>query len=274
MRERTGVTYSVITGASQGLGKAFAFELASLKRNIILVSLPNQGLQKIANNIKKEHRVEVKLFETDFASNENIINLCEWINNNFRIDILINNAGVGGTKRFDDVDINYLNRIIQVNINATTILTHQLLPNLKRESKAYILNVSSIAAFTPVGYKTIYPASKAFIHYFSRGLRAELKDSNIGVSVIHPGAMPTNPEIRSRIEKQGIIGKLTLLKPERVAHIAISGLFKRNSVIKLDHFTPLLSKLLPEWFKIPLMTSIIKREITSQPISNLSADLN
>lgn len=256
--------YAVVTGASQGLGKAFAFELARLKRNVVLVSLPEQDLLKVVDAIKVQYDVDVAYYETDFSSNKNIIELSKWLNENFHIDILINNAGIGGTMRFGDVDVDYIDTIIQVNIKATSILTHQLLPNLKQQQQSYILNVSSIAAFTPVGYKTVYPASKVFIHYFTRGLRAELKDSNICVSVIHPGAMATNPEIISRIEKQGLIGRLTLLKPEKVARFAIGRLLKKDSVIVLSHLTWIVSKLIPEWVKLPLMTGVVKREIAAQ----------
>lgn len=86
---------------------------------------------------------------------------------------------------------------------ATSLLTHQLLPNLQKSSKAYVLNVSSLAAFSPIGYKTVYPASKAFIHSFSRGLYQELKDTNVFVSVVNPGPMKTNAEVSRRIEEQG-----------------------------------------------------------------------
>lgn len=263
MKEIRNSSFAVITGASQGLGKAFAFELARLGRNVVLVSLPGQGLKHVVTAIQEKYSVKVAFYETDFACNENILELCQWLNSNFSIDILINNAGVGGTTRFADVDVNYIETIIQVNVKATAILTHQLLPNLKKQHCSYILNVSSIAAFTPVGYKTVYPASKVFVHYFARGLRAELKDSNVCVSVIHPGAMATNPEIVSRIEKQGFIGRLTLLKPEKVAQLAIARLLKKDSVIVLSHLTWLVSKLLPEWLSLYLMTGIVKREINN-----------
>ena len=81
--------------------------------------------------------------------------------------MLINNAGIGGSKKFSDASGSYIEKIIQLNVLATSLLTHQLLPNLQKSSKAYVLNVSSLAAFSPIGYKTVYPASKAFIHSFS-----------------------------------------------------------------------------------------------------------
>jgi uncharacterized protein len=187
--------------------------------------------------------------------------LASWLNEHFQISILINNAGIGGSKPFEYASLGYINTIIQVNVKATVLLTHQLLPNLRRQPQSYILNVSSIAAFSPVGYKTVYPASKAFVHSFSRGLYAELKDSNVFVSVINPGAMATSDEIISRIEKQGIIGKLTLLDPVKVANYAIHRLLKRDTVIMVNPVTWLISSLLPIWIKLPVMTRIIKREV-------------
>lgn len=74
-----------------------------------------------------------------------------------------------------------------------------------------MLNVSSLAAFSPIGYKTVYPASKAFIHSFSRGLYQELKDTNVFVSVVNPGPMKTNAEVSRRIEEQGFWARITCL---------------------------------------------------------------
>jgi len=141
------------------------------------------------------------------------------------------------------------------------LITHQLLPNLLRQPKAYILNVSSMAAFSPIGFKTVYPASKTFIHSFSRGLHEELKDTNVFVSVVNPGAMKTNKDVCKRIEKQGFLGKLTLLDPDHVASYSIRQLFKKDSVIMVNPISWLLMKILPIWIKLPLMTQAIKKEM-------------
>lgn len=253
--------FAIVTGASQGLGKSFSLSLAKRKHNLILISLPNQNLKELAHHIKTIYKVEVLFFEVDFTSDEDILSLTNQLNKSYAIDILINNAGTGGTKKIEKVSLNYLNRIIQVNIKATTLLTHQLLPNLKRQKQSYILNVSSIAAFSPVGYKTVYPASKAFVHSFSLGLSEELKDTNISVSVINPGAMKTNPEITARIEKQGFLGKLTLLEPQKVAEYSIKKMFKGKTFILINPISWFISVLLPNSIKIPMMTNIIKREV-------------
>ncbi|KMQ64857.1 short-chain dehydrogenase [Chryseobacterium angstadtii] len=257
----TKESYAVVTGASQGLGKAFAENLAGKNINVILVSLPGQHLKELSQRLEETYHIKAHYYEVDLSVNENVMKLTEWLNQSFEIHVLINNAGLGGTKKFVDASPAYINTILQVNVAATSLITHQLLPNLLRQPKAYILNVSSMAAFSPIGFKTVYPASKTFIHSFSRGLHEELKDTNVFVSVVNPGAMKTNMDVCKRIEKQGVLGKLTLLDPNKVAAYCIRQLFRKDSVIMVNPISWLVMKILPIWIKLPLMTSAIKKEI-------------
>ncbi|AKH94147.1 SDR family NAD(P)-dependent oxidoreductase [Elizabethkingia anophelis] len=254
-------SYAVITGASQGLGRAFAEELAKQNNNLILVSLPGQNLKEFAEELQTEYLVKTSCYEIDLSIKENVLDLSEWINSKFSIHMLINNAGIGGSKKFSDASGSYIEKIIQLNVLATSLLTHQLLPNLQKSSNAYVLNVSSLAAFSPIGYKTVYPASKAFIHSFSRGLYQELKDTNVFVSVVNPGPMKTNAEVSRRIEEQGFWARITCLDPQRVARYCIRRLKKRDTVIMVNHISWLLLKILPIWLKMPMLTNKIKREI-------------
>lgn len=254
-------SYAVVTGASQGLGKSFAKELAKKGINLILISLPDQDLEEFSKNLQKEFGVQVVFRETDLSITENVLSLATWINKTYNVSILINNAGIGGTKKFEDTTVSYIEKIIQLNVVATSLLTHQLLSNLKKQAKAYILNISSLAALSPIGYKTVYPASKAFVHSFSRGLYQELKDTNVFVSVVNPGAMATNSEVSKRIEQQGILGKLTLLNPDKVARKCIKQILKRDTVIVVNPLSWLLLHILPIWIRLPLMTNAIKREV-------------
>lgn len=255
-------SFAVVTGAGKGLGRAFALELGRQKKNVILVSLPGENLNELANQIKQENNVETIPFEVDISDYNALEELAKTINNHYSVDLLINNAGIGGSRPFDHVDTNYILKIIQVNVVATSTFTHMLLPNLKQQPKSHILNVSSLAAFSPTGFKTVYPASKAFVHSFSRGLYQELKETNIFVSVVNPGAMATNEEVSSRIKKQGLIGRLTLLDPDKVAKKCLRQLKKRDTVIMVNPITWLISSITPIWIKLPIMTNIVKREIT------------
>lgn len=257
----TNESYAVVTGASQGLGKAFAEHLARKNINVIVVSLPGQNLKELSCELEENYHIKSHYYEVDLSVHGNVMKLTEWLNTNFNIHILINNAGLGGTKKFTEATSDYINTILQVNVTATSLITHQLLPNLLKQPKAYILNVSSMAAFSPVGFKTVYPASKTFIHSFSRGLHEELKNTNVFVSVVNPGAMKTNTDVCKRIEKQGFLGRLTLLNPDKVASRCIQQLFKKDSVIMVNPISWLVMKILPIWIKLPLMTQAIKREI-------------
>jgi short-subunit dehydrogenase len=256
-------TLALVTGASQGLGKAFAIELAKRKIDLILVALPNEQLEHVANQAEN-YGVSVYCYETDLTQKENILELAKWVNQNHSVNILINNAGCGGTERFSECDADYINRIIQLNVTATALLTHQLLPNLMKQEQSYVLNVSSMASFSPIGYKTVYPASKRFVQHFTRGLFQELKNTNVFVSVVHPGPMKTNKDVTKRINEQGIFGKVGLLSPEKVAELSIRQLFKRDSLILLGLFNKinwLLMVIIPVWIRLPLLTKAVSREL-------------
>lgn len=172
--------------------------------------------------------------------------------------------GLAAPLPFDQSNPEYLNKIIQVNIKATALLTRLLLPNLKQCESAYVLYVSSVAAFSPVGYKTIYPASKAFVHCFSRSLNAELSNSNVFISVIHSGPLATNKYIIDRIARKGWLGRVSTQHPDRIARFALDRLQKKDSVIMVAPLLWLLSAILPIWIKLPLMTSIVRKELSNE----------
>ena len=260
----TSSKYAVITGASRGLGRCFAIELSKKGMNTILVGMPGENLKELSEELIERYRVSSVFFETDLTVKDNVLQFTDWANDQYNIHVLINNAGVGGTRQFIDADVNYIDNIIQLNVMATTLITRQLLPNLMKQTEAYILNVSSMAAFSPIGYKTVYPASKVFIHYFSRSLNAELANTNVFVSVVNPGPMKTNADVTQRINRQGILGRLGLLSPEKVAEISVRRLFKKDSMIMLNltnGISWLLMKIVPVWIRLPILTKAVKREL-------------
>ncbi|MCC6726515.1 MAG: SDR family NAD(P)-dependent oxidoreductase [Saprospiraceae bacterium] len=258
--------YALITGASQGLGKAFAFDLASRRINLLLVALPGEGLPAFAEQLK-QHDVEVHHFETDLSLRENLYALADDLNRRFQVFMLVNNAGKGGTTRFEMAPLEYLNGIIELNILATVQLTRLLLPNLKRQGKAFILNVSSMAAFSPIAYKSVYPASKAFIRHFSLGLREELRAFNIVVSVVYPGPMKTNADVTQRIESQGFKGRIGLFSPAAIAKLGIEGLLagRANIVPGLaNQLNRWLMGTLPEAWVIRMVSKAVKKELRNR----------
>ncbi|NLZ09581.1 MAG: SDR family NAD(P)-dependent oxidoreductase [Bacteroidales bacterium] len=256
--------YCLVTGAAHGLGRAFALELAGRHLNTLLVDLPGNGLKELCSHIHEKYNVLSHCIECDLTKKEQVLDLGTSINRQFPVFMLINNVGTGGSVRFEEADTDYLDRIIQLNVMATTLLTRQLIPNLLAQKKAYILNVSSMAAFSPMGYKTIYPASKVFVHYFSRSLYQEYKHTNLFVSVVNPGPMKTNPDVTRRIEKQGFFSHWGVMSPEKVAAISIRQLFKQDTLIMLSLVNGLewlALKLVPIYIRLPLLSRAMKNEI-------------
>lgn len=256
--------YTVITGASSGLGRSLAIESAKKGRNLILVALPFESVARLAFELKKIYQIKAVGYETDLTNDENIQLLAGWIKSNYKVDMLINNAGIGGTNHFSEAKTDYIDTIIQLNMKALVMLTHQLLPLLKAQKKSYILNISSMAAFGPMPYKTIYPASKAFVSSFSRGLNAELRGTNITVCVAYPGGMATNPEISERMAKYSGLVKSTFLSPDEVAQILIRQTLNSKTVI-VPGFVNKISRLfimfVPEEIRLNLFSKNLQKEI-------------
>lgn len=255
--------YALITGASQGFGKELASELARRGINLLLVSLPGEGLEDYSIQLRKDYQIEAWHFETDLNTDRSVYDIANWALSNYRVFILINNAGIGGSRSFELASTESLESMIHINIRAVTILTRLMLPELKTHKKAYILNVASMASFSPIAYKTIYPASKSFVYSFSRGLHQELKSSGVSVSVIHPGPMKTNAEVTSRIEQQSYIARLGLMSPKMAARVAINGLLHKQAQIVPGLYNKilwLLMKITPLNFRLNMVSDIIKNE--------------
>lgn len=254
------IRYALVTGASRGLGKDIALELARRGIPTILVGT-NERVRAVCDEIVTAYHVRSECYITDLTKRENVLRMAEAINCQFEIFMLVNNAGVGGTHGFEDASVEYLENIIDLNVRCTALLTHQLLPNLKRQPKSYILNVGSMAAHTPTGFKTVYPASKSFVLSFSLGLREELKGTSVSVSVASPGAMATNPEVTERILKQGFFGKFTLKSTEAIACKCVRQTLRGKRMIVINPFSYFLSSLVPNALKTPILSKIVRREI-------------
>ena len=242
------------------MGRAFAKELAQRGIPTILVS-SNPAIADVCSQLCQIHRVKCDYIIADLTRKEEVLTAAETINAKYEVFLLVNNAGLGGSQAFEKTDVEYINKIIQLNITATSLLTRALMPNLLRQGKSFVLNVSSMAAYTPIGYKMVYPASKAFINTFSFGLRAEFKGRGLSVSIVCPGAMATSEGIRKRIERQGFFGRLTLVSPEKVARKSITQTFRERREIVVNPVSYVFSKLAPNCIKTPILTRIVRREV-------------
>lgn len=261
--------FTLITGASIGLGKALAEECARRKMNLILVSLPNEQLENVGRAIRDQYGVEVHCYETDLTGQNAPKALSEWALANFRVDMLINNAGIGGSMPLEEASIGYIEAILLLNVRALCLLTYYFIPELRRHSKAYVLNVASLAAFSPVPYKTVYPASKAFVYSFSRSLRAELQNTQIGVTVIAPGPVLTNEDAIRRIQRYGFLGRFMALTPEAAARKSLGATLRGRALLVpggMGKFGFFLIKALPYPLRLFILNRMLSHETKKEGV--------
>lgn len=256
--------YTLVTGASTGLGKELALECARQGRNLILTALPGENIDKLGEEISGKYEVLVQTFETDFTRVGAVELFADKLNKKYALNLLVNNAGIGGTVSFLEASPEYIDQIVLLNMRALVLLTRLLLPNLKLNKESYILNIASMASFGPMPFKTVYPASKAFVYSFSRGLGAELRGTGISVSVAHPGGMKTNAEVTRRIERHGKLIQATAVSVEKVAKICIRQTLKKDKLIIpgfMNKISWLILKTIPVWLRLIIMRNSLQSEL-------------
>jgi short-subunit dehydrogenase len=184
---------ALITGASAGIGREFARQLAGRARTLVLVARREQRLNELRGELRNRNaQLNVQVRAVDLCGKSQIDELIQWLDQNkIEIDFLINNAGLGDYGSFATSDPERDDRIIKVNIVALTLLTHRLLPQMVAGRRGTILNVSSSAGFLPIPGMAVYAASKAYVNSFSEALRAELCGTGVTVTALCPGPVHT-----------------------------------------------------------------------------------
>ena len=249
--------YTLITGASEGFGKALALECASRNMNLVLVALQGPELNCLENFIKRNYEVDVVCIAKDLCQDDACYEVfCEVQNLDLQVNMLLNNAGLGSTVYFEEGSPQFYEKQIKLNVLATTVITRHFLSMLKRNSPSYIMNVGSMASFFCLPKKMVYAATKSFVYTFSRTLRQEVKKDAVSVSVLCPGGMSTNLSLTLMIKSSNYFTRLTAMSPEIAAPIALDGLLRKKEVIipgRLNNCLLVLYKLLPGWVKTLLM---------------------
>ena len=245
---------ALITGASSGLGKDFAFKLSNMGYDLILVSRNKKELNEVASNLKTNVQIETY----DLSNEENCIKL---FNKHKKIDLLINNAGFGLFGEFSKTNLDKELNMIDLNVKAVHILTKLYLKEMIKKDSGKILNVASIAGFMPGPLMTTYYSTKNYVVRFSESIREELKrkKSKVQISILCPGPVDTNFNKVADVEFA-----LKGLSSEYVAKYAINKFFKGKFYIvpgwkiKLARFG---AKLAPASFVAKISYNMQKRKI-------------
>lgn len=182
---------AVITGASSGIGAAYADRLAARGHDLIIVARRTDRLAALAAEITGKHGVAVEIITADLSSAPDLARVETLLRDRDDIDLLVNNAGEGGLGRSATLDVAVLERVITLNVVALTRLSHAALAAFRRRGAGGLINIGSVIALSPSPTAAAYSGSKAFVLNFTRSLQLEYADSGIQIQLIQPGPIHT-----------------------------------------------------------------------------------
>ena len=185
--------FALITGASRGLGMAFARALAERHCNLVLVARSAEPLHALANELRRSTSVSVIAIQVDLSFPGAVQILTEQLSKDeIPIALLVNNAGFGLRGEFRGLSIRQQLEMLRLNNQAIVELTYSLLPRMLERRQKGIINISSTAGFQPIPFASVYSATKAFLTAFSLALEQELRSAGVAVVTVCPGRLYKN----------------------------------------------------------------------------------
>lgn len=220
---------ALVTGASVGIGRAFARELARRGMALVLVARSREALESLAETLRIEHQVKILVIVGDLSQAATVPQIAQRLaDEQITVDLLINNAGFMTYGHFDKISPAEDHAEMLVNMVAVVDLCHGLLPGMLERKSGAIINVSSITAFQPIPYMSVYAATKAFVLSFSMALAAEVRNRGVRVVTLCPGPTATELFVRSKSTEVVRVGSHT---PEQVVATALHALDRDRGLI-------------------------------------------
>lgn len=223
--------YTLVTGASSGIGYELAHICAKKGNNLVLVARNVKKLQSIKQKWERTYSIYIEVIEADLSKADAPIYIYEEVQTKkIFIEQLINNAGVGSFGYFHKNKAKDDLQIVDVNIRALTYLCKLFIPHMVKNRKGRILNVASTAGFAPGPMMSVYYASKAYVISLSYAIAKELKGSGVTVSILCPGPTKTDFQRRSNMKKASFT-QGAVMNPRVVAMAGYSGMMKGKRII-------------------------------------------
>lgn len=259
--------YALVTGGSEGLGKAFAEECAKRGMNLMIAALPDPSLEEAAEYLRNTYKCDVLTLGVDLTAPDAPVKVFKWCcDQGLSVRLLINNAGLAGSSVFDQSPLEYIDRRIQLNIRALVMLTRLFITPMKLMDSAYILNVGSLGGYFAIPFKSLYSATKAFVLVFTEALREELKTTNISVGQVCPNGVRTNAGTFARIDSHGFFGRVTQVPAEKIARQSLHKLFKGKGHIIPGFINKVLfymGKVVPAVLQRKILYQEFRKELTT-----------
>lgn len=253
---------ALITGASSGIGKSFAYVHAQKNGHLILIARRKEKLESLKAELENKFNVNVLVITKDLAKPEAVYEIFETVQSNqLQVDYLINNAGFGGHGFFHERTMESDLAMIQVNVVALTSLTKLFLPGMIERNEGKILNVSSTASFLPGPLQAVYYATKAFVTSMGEAISEEIRDTNVTVTTLCPGAVQTEFAKRGNMEEIDFFQNAK--SPDSVAKFGYEAMLKGKGVVINEPKLRLMPKVLPLLPRKLLLK--ISRQIMEKP---------
>lgn len=220
---------ALITGASSGLGAAFAGRLAQDGYDLTIVARRRDRLESLAEQLQTKHHANVEVISADLSKPDELLTVEKHIADGNQLELLINNAGFGGYMPFVELDPDKAAELINLKVMAVTRLTRAALPGMLARGRGSIVNVSSRLAFSaPLGStqlpkRAVYGGANAFINTFSQLLQSELEGTGVRVQALCPGVIETEFHERVGIDPNRYPAAI-VMKPEDVVQASLTGL--------------------------------------------------
>jgi short-subunit dehydrogenase len=253
------MNYTLITGASSGIGLELARVFAANNHNLILVARSTDKLEELKTEIEKNSEVVAEVISADLSTPDSADKLFETIKSkNLHVDILVNNAGFGDHGNFLKSEPKRNDDMIVLNILTLTKLTRLFLPEMVNNKYGKILNVASTAAFQPGPLMSVYYATKAFVLSFSEGLHEELIDTGVTVTALCPGPTESNFMKVANASDMKLLSTMSIPTSRDVAEYGYKALMNEEVVAVHGVLNTILSKttnVVPRF----LLRKVVKR---------------
>jgi len=214
---------ALITGASSGIGAAFAERLARDEYDVVLVARDRDRLEALAAKLRQLHDVEAEVLPADLTRHSCLSLVENRVSGDPGLDVLVNNAGFGTAGAFARLDADREEDEIRLNIVAVVRLTHAALPGMIARRRGAIVNVSSMAAFQPGPFNATYCATKAYVNSFTEALHEELRGTGVKVQALCPGFTRTEFQKRAGLDTSHL-PEFVWSSPESVVDASLDGL--------------------------------------------------
>ncbi len=213
--------WSLVTGASSGLGEEFARQLAVRGSSLVLSARSEDKLENLARELTQAHAIEVKVIPMDLAASGGAETLVRRVRDDIEaLKLVINNAGFGDAMPFARSNPEQQAQMVRLNCETLVTLTRAFLPGMLQREDGGFIQVASVVSLLPVPYMATYAASKAFVLSFSEAVAEELRDSNVRMMALCPGPVPTGFQAAAGMELTGL-ERWAALPPGRVVRVAL-----------------------------------------------------